>query len=170
MLRKHGAMLQSARGALPTLTEAIAGEPIRGSWWGHPQGQRIFRTLEGVYDSGEVAACRLVGGKLTLVHARLWPALLALFPKRTDARLDRVTQEHTASGAHRNIVEQWPGWLPRDVREPARKLDADTARAALGPLAALLTPSSGRPSRAGTAKRPSSPAKARRRATSARKR
>ena len=28
-------VLQAARGPAPNLAEAIAGEPIRGSWWGH---------------------------------------------------------------------------------------------------------------------------------------
>ena len=35
-VREQGIVLQSARGPLPNLAEWIAGEPIRGSWWGHP--------------------------------------------------------------------------------------------------------------------------------------
>ena len=38
-------MLQSARGPLPNLAEWIAGEPIRGSWWGHPCGHETFAAL-----------------------------------------------------------------------------------------------------------------------------
>lgn len=34
-------------GGAPRLTEALAGEPVKGSWWAHPQGRRIFAILEG---------------------------------------------------------------------------------------------------------------------------
>ena len=39
---RHGAVLQAARGPVPNLAEAVAGERIRGSWWGHPKGRAIF--------------------------------------------------------------------------------------------------------------------------------
>jgi hypothetical protein len=41
-IRKHGVVLESAQGPVPSLAEAIAGEPIRGSWWGHPSSRLIF--------------------------------------------------------------------------------------------------------------------------------
>ena len=46
-----------------------------GSWWGHPQGKLIYETLEQVGET--VAWAKLVLGKDTLVHRRLWPALVA---------------------------------------------------------------------------------------------
>jgi hypothetical protein len=54
-------------------TAIIAGEPIRGTWWSHPQGGLIYDAL-GVLDE-EVAWPKLVRGKMTLVHRKLWPAL-----------------------------------------------------------------------------------------------
>jgi len=42
-VKRHGIVLQAARGPVPSLAEAIAGGPIRGSWWGHPKGREIFR-------------------------------------------------------------------------------------------------------------------------------
>jgi hypothetical protein len=33
-VEKHGVVMESGRGPVPSLAEAIAGEPIRGSWWG----------------------------------------------------------------------------------------------------------------------------------------
>ena len=41
-IEQRGVVLASAKGPVPRLTEAIAGEPIKGSWWGHPKGQQIF--------------------------------------------------------------------------------------------------------------------------------
>ena len=41
-VREHGVVLVSASGPAPKLTEAIAGEKIKGSWWGHPKASRFF--------------------------------------------------------------------------------------------------------------------------------
>src|SRR6478736_240953 len=74
-LREQGMVLQSARGPVPNVTEYVAGEPIRGSWWGHPAGHEIFAVLTHLMSSPDVVATRLINGKITLVHRRLWPAL-----------------------------------------------------------------------------------------------
>ena len=41
-VREHGVVLVSAKGNGPNLVEAIAGEPIKGSWWGHRAGKPLF--------------------------------------------------------------------------------------------------------------------------------
>jgi len=132
-VREHGVVLVSAKGAAPTLADAIAGEPIKGSWWGHPQGKRIFAVLEQVSADPGVLVCRLVEGKLTLVHSRLWPALAAAAPALTPARLCRVTQQHTASGRHVNTETPFPDWLPAHAAEQASTMSVAAALAALGP-------------------------------------
>jgi len=38
----------------PSLTALVAGEPIRGSWWGHPAGKRIFQVANALEDGGRV--------------------------------------------------------------------------------------------------------------------
>jgi hypothetical protein len=132
-VEKHGIVLASARGPVPSVAEAIAGGPIRGSWWGHERGRAIFAALDAIADAPDVLVCRVVSGKVTFVHRRLWPALVrlgALFPRE---RLAWVRQEHTASGHHVNRVEPFPKWVPRAVRAEARTLDEDEARSILGP-------------------------------------
>ncbi|MGD0225399.1 MAG: hypothetical protein ABSF71_23980 [Terriglobia bacterium] len=62
-VKKHGVVLMSARGAVPNLAEALAGEPIRGSWWGHPKSREMYRVFEAVCDSSQVLVCRLVGAR-----------------------------------------------------------------------------------------------------------
>ena len=44
-VREQGMVLQSAHGAVLNLAEYVAGEPIRGSWWGHPAGHEIVAIL-----------------------------------------------------------------------------------------------------------------------------
>jgi hypothetical protein len=126
-VREHGVVLQAARGPLPNLAEAIAGGPIRGSWWGHPRGPAIFQAAENVTNSGEVLVCKLADGKLTYVHRRLWPALVRLASRFRRDQLARVWSEHTRSGAHRARREPFPRWVPRDVANEARGLALEEA-------------------------------------------
>ena len=77
-LREQGVVLQSARGPVPNLAEEVAGERIRGSWWGHPSGHEIFNVLDDLLASPDVVATRLVNGRVTLIHRRVWPALVRL--------------------------------------------------------------------------------------------
>ena len=131
-VEQHGVMLASARGKVPTLTEAIAGAPIKGSWWGHPEGKRIFAVLSEVQEHDDILVCRLLAGKLTLVHRRLWPALAALASELPADALARVRQVHTATGKHVNEEIPFPQWLPPDAAVDAASMDPDRARAALG--------------------------------------
>src|SRR5260370_954315 len=128
-VRKHGVVLQAAHGPVPTLVEAIAGEPIRKSWWGHPKGRHIFRVLAAVCDSDEVMICRLIGGKVTYVHRRLWPALARLAGELNPDHLAAIREEHTASGAHRVVTTPLDRWLPAETRRAARQLSLSEARA-----------------------------------------
>lgn len=129
---RHGVVLASAKGPVPNLAEAVAGEPIRGSWWGHPKGSEIFRALGAVSDSPDVLCFRLVEGKITFVHRRLWPALVRLAAKLGKRRLSALKQVHTDSGAHRNIAAAFPSWVPPAVRRAAQKLTEREAREQLG--------------------------------------
>ena len=50
-VRRHGVVLASGKGPVPNIAEAVAGEPIRGSWWSHARGRDIFRVLGALGDS-----------------------------------------------------------------------------------------------------------------------
>jgi hypothetical protein len=137
-ISRHGIVPERTRAALPGLVEAIVGSPIRGSWWAHPEGKRIFRLLGAVADSPDIFRCRLVDDKVTYAHRRVWPALVRLAKRIGERRLDRHQQEHTATGAHRNLTTPFPDWVPADVRARAKALDEEEAWETLGPIGALL--------------------------------
>jgi len=59
---------------LGELAEAIAGEPIAGSWWSHPKGKLIFNVTSALEEDEGVLACKL-GGRVTFVDEALFPAL-----------------------------------------------------------------------------------------------
>jgi hypothetical protein len=130
-VHERGVVLQSARGPIPSLAEYIAGEPIRGSWWGHKSGHEIFTVLTGVLSSPDVIATRLVNGKITLIHRRVWPALVRVADRFPTERLAAVDEEHTASGAHRTTEIPFPEWVPIEDMTAARLLSVDEALAQL---------------------------------------
>jgi hypothetical protein len=119
-VREQGVVMQSARGPVPSLSERIAGGPIRGSWWGHPSGHEIYRVLNRVRASPDVVATRLINGKVTLIHRRLWPALVRVADRFPLERLAAIDEIHTASGRHQTIDIPFPDWvLPEDLTAAA---------------------------------------------------
>ncbi len=135
-VERHGVVLQAARGSVPNLAEEVAGERIRGSWWGHAKGKEIFRAAQAVSDSPEVLVCKLLDGKVTYVHRRLWPALVKLASRFRREQLAKVWDVHTPSGAHRSRRQAFPAWVPADVRKQADELSVSEAEALLSPLLA----------------------------------
>jgi hypothetical protein len=135
-VRQHGIVLASAKGPVPRLAEAIAGEAIKGSWWAHPKSRLIFSIFQELARSPDILVCRLVDAKVTFVHRKLWPALVKLAGDFDPDRLAQVEQEHTAPGYHVSRDIPFPKWVPRDVMDQARGLSEHEARDVLGVLAA----------------------------------
>ena len=131
-VREHGVVLASARGAVHRLTEVIVDGPIKGSWWAHPKSHHIFAILQAVTDSEDILVCRLVDGKLTLVHRRLWPALVRVADRFPATRIAKVREEHTPSGHHVSREVPFPKWVPTEVKEQAKRINEKEALTALG--------------------------------------
>ena len=131
-VRRHGIVLESARGPVPNLAEAVAGTPIRGSWWGHAKGHEIFWLTRAVRDSKDVLVCRFVGAKITYVHRRVWPAVVRLARAFARADLGALRESHTRQGYHKVRVVPFPRWVSAQVKRQAGRLTEAEARAALG--------------------------------------
>jgi hypothetical protein len=136
-VQEHGVVLVSAKGPIPCLTEAIAGEPIKGSWWAHSKSREIFSVLQKLGDSPDILSCRLVMGRVTFVHRRLWPALVRMAARFDPDQLAEIHEEHTSSGRHVNRIVGYPKWVPRDVMAEAQRLSESEAKALLGRVADL---------------------------------
>ena len=128
-VRNHGVVLEAAHGPVPSLADAIAGEPVRGHWWSHPKGREIFAVTRAIRDSDDVLVCRLIKGKITLVHRRMWPALVRVADRLRTEHLSRVREVHTTSGQH--VIEEvpFPEWVPANIRVAARRLSEDAVLA-----------------------------------------
>ena len=141
-VREHGVVLVSAKGPVPRLTESIVNGPIKGSWWAHPDSHRIYATLNDVTGSADILVCRLVDGKVTLVHRRLWPALVRVALRFPAERVAQVQEVHTTAGRHATREVAYPKWVPAEVKVLAARLDEDEALAELGTWVHLPVPSS----------------------------
>jgi len=144
-IEAHGVVLVAARGPVPRLVEVILGEPIKGSWWAHPASRRIFAVLQAVEESGDLLVCRLVGRKVTLVHRRLWPALVRLEGRFTRQQLAQIHEEHTVSGKHVNRLVEFPAWVPERVLAASRRMSDEEAERILAPVLACAGPRPGAP-------------------------
>jgi hypothetical protein len=140
-VRRHGMVLVSAKGPAPRLTEAIAGEPIKGSWWAHSRSRQIFAVLQNLGDSPDILVCRFIAGRVTFVHRRLWPAIVKLASRFHPDQLTQVRQEHTASGKHVNHLTAYPGWVPAETQEEAERLTTQDAEAMLKDFIGKAAPS-----------------------------
>ena len=89
-LRKTGFLLESDPN-LPSVCSLIAGEPMRGSWWSHPMAQTIFQVNEKLDDHPDVVITKLVSGKVTFVHQKLWAELFAIGISREAWQMNRLS-------------------------------------------------------------------------------
>ena len=140
-IERHGIVLEAGRGPVPALAAEVLGQDASGSWWAHPRAREFFRLTREVRDEPRVLVCKLLSGKITYVHRRLWPALVRLSRDIGPSRLTAVREMHTANGRHAMQLTRFPDWVPVDVRRKARLLDREDALAMLAatiPMPALI--------------------------------
>jgi len=106
--------LPFADSTAPSLVTIVAGVPVAGSWWGHPAGQAVYRVGEAIESDKDVLVVRLWRGKLTLVHRRLWPALLRVGGARADWQMEGLS----AGGRHLLSLVEKVGLLRSDALPP----------------------------------------------------
>jgi hypothetical protein len=76
-LRKFGMLLETDK-AFPSITGLMVGAPIKGSWWAHPMSNEIYMLSQRLIHHPEVIFLKLLSGKTSYVHSRLWPELIAI--------------------------------------------------------------------------------------------
>jgi hypothetical protein len=93
VLRGRGLLVLHDARLVTSAVALIAGAPVKGSWWSHPRANEIFRVVNEVAEDPDVVVAKLIDGKVTLVHRRLWPALLAVAGARAAWQLDGLSAE-----------------------------------------------------------------------------
>jgi hypothetical protein len=123
----HGVVLESAAGPVPSLVQAIVGGNIKGNWWAHSRGKDIFQVTRAVRESDQILVCRLIAGKVTLVHQRIWPALIRCAEHFRPDQIAQIIEEHTASGKHISKSISFPEWVPPQIAIQASSLTEEEA-------------------------------------------
>src|SRR5262249_40264372 len=76
-LERYG-VLPLSDSYLPSAVSLLAGESVSGSWWGHPKAHEIFRGINQLGETPDVLSTKLLSGKVTFVHRRLWRDFLSI--------------------------------------------------------------------------------------------
>jgi hypothetical protein len=122
-VREHGAVPMTRSGELPCFVEAVAGGPVKGSWWGHPKGERIFTLLNGLLDSGEVDAFPLIDGKRTFLHRALFPAFYRVVSdagrRRSETRGLKALERRLLDAVARAGTLRLDDWAAKNAVDPS---------------------------------------------------
>jgi hypothetical protein len=69
----------------------VTQREIRGSWWGDPASHEIFALNEQLFDHPDVTVTKLISGKITFVHRKLWQKLVAVGSAREDWQIEKLS-------------------------------------------------------------------------------
>ena len=94
-LAERGLLLKQDK-ELPNVVTLLTGQSLRTSWWSHPRAHLIFAALTHLARHPDVLFTKLLYGKVTLLHRRLWPSFLAVASAR-EAWQVRVLQASARS-------------------------------------------------------------------------
>lgn len=76
---------------LPNLTHLITEERVRGSWWSHKLAHTIFDIAEMLDHHPDVMIMKLISGKVTFVHRKLWNRIYSIGVAREDWQLKKLS-------------------------------------------------------------------------------
>ena len=143
-VKKHGIVLESARGPVPSLAAKVAGEPIRGSWWSHPKGKEIFRLSRAIRESPEAHVDRIIVASQTVSEPVI--AELVKVCRRDGLKLSVVPPARAMFGtavqlhhiADLPLIEYSTWDVPRSTMMLKRIIDVVVSAIALTLLAPVL--------------------------------
>ena len=97
----------------------------KGSWWSDPAAHEIFAVNQLLEDHPDVLITKLISGKVTFVHRKLWPQLLAVATARESWQLSDLSVE--AKSLLRELDKAGSLSTDRTTKSPVSKV-GETAR------------------------------------------
>lgn len=94
-LSRHGLLLLTDP-MLPSLVATIAGSPVSGSWWGHPQGNLMFNLSNELAEDPEVLAVKFINKKITYLDQRHWDAFFTIAMSASDWQMKKLAPDSSA--------------------------------------------------------------------------
>ncbi|MGH9968736.1 MAG: hypothetical protein ACREBG_13030 [Pyrinomonadaceae bacterium] len=89
-LKGHGFLLESDA-YLPNVCGIVARKRFRGSWWSDPLAPEIFGVNELLADHPDVLVTKLISGKVTFVHRKLWRQVYAIGKSREEWQMKNLS-------------------------------------------------------------------------------
>jgi hypothetical protein len=132
-LDRLGLLMQHDR-MLPSVTSLVVGAPIAGSWWSHPRAHEIYDLLIAFETGAGALSVKLVNGKVTFVHERLWASLLA----RVESPLESERSALSARAAELLRFVEQQGCVRSNELGRANLGSAPELKKALGELEAKV--------------------------------
>ena len=115
---------------LTSVCSLIAAEPMRGSWWSHPLAQVIFQVNERLEDHNDVLLTKLVSGKVTFVHRKLWSEVITIARAREDWQMKKLSPpvgsllaQIDSAGSLTTAEVVWPRQSKMKLGDAARELE-----------------------------------------------
>lgn len=103
-----------------SLATMVAGDVVKGSWWSHPKANEMFAIANALEDISanekRIKTAKLIDGKVTFVHERLWSALAAVGRAREPWQLAKLTSDA------RTLLAKVDGAGETRAKGPAAKL------------------------------------------------
>ena len=131
-IRQRGVVLESAMGLEASLARIVSGGQIRGSWWSHREGKKIYAAIRKARESKAILVCGLARGRITYIHRRLWPYFVRLAEQFPRHALDQIIEVHLPTGKHLRKEVLFPQWVPPDVIARSQVISEREAREAIG--------------------------------------
>jgi hypothetical protein len=101
-LKRCGFLLESDP-TLPNVCTLITGQSLHTSWWSHPLSHTVFSVNGLLANHKDVVITKLISGKVTFVHRKLWPALLAIARSRDHWQVSRLS---SSARALLNLIDE----------------------------------------------------------------
>ena len=128
-LQANGFILESDP-KLPSVCSLITGSPLRGSWWSDPQAQTIFQVNELLEDHQDVLITKLVSGKVTFVHRKIWAKVVTIGRSRESWQLKNLQvpvlsllKQIESANSITSADIQWPREAKMKLGDAARVLE-----------------------------------------------
>ncbi|MBI2680614.1 MAG: hypothetical protein HYX25_06355 [Candidatus Solibacter usitatus] len=118
-LKIYGLLLMTDA-SLPSVAGLVAGGPVRGSWWAHPQSHAIYAVLMKMEHDSAILTMKLISSKVTFVHRSLWPAAIGVASAREPWQTKALTRDARALLAEINRrgemrADGLPGLVTREL-------------------------------------------------------
>lgn len=77
----------------PSIVGFVTGEKIKGTWWGHKKGHEIFSISRKIRDKDDILVVKLISGKVTYIHKRLWTDLISILIAKENWQVDKLSTD-----------------------------------------------------------------------------